>query len=50
MSNEMQLKYGCNPNQKPSRAYGFRVYHITNDDLEWADNIRREIQRIIKVK
>jgi hypothetical protein len=31
-------------------AYGFRVYHITNDDLEWADNIRREMQRIIKVK
>ena len=21
MSNEMQLKYGCNPNQKPSRVY-----------------------------
>ena len=21
MSNEMQLKYGCNPNQKPSRIY-----------------------------
>ena len=21
MSSEMQLKYGCNPNQKPSRIY-----------------------------
>ena len=21
MSNEMQLKYGCNPNQNPSRVY-----------------------------
>ena len=21
MSNEMQLKYGCNPNQKPSRIF-----------------------------
>ena len=21
MSNEMQLKYGCNPNQKPSRVF-----------------------------
>ena len=21
MANEMQLKYGCNPNQKPSRIY-----------------------------
>ncbi len=21
MANEMQLKYGCNPNQKPSRIF-----------------------------
>ena len=27
-------------------AYGFRVYHITNDDTDWADNIRKELERI----
>ena len=27
-------------------AYGFRVYHITSDDTDWADNIRRELERI----
>ncbi|MCR4887828.1 MAG: HAD family hydrolase [Ruminococcus sp.] len=27
-------------------ANGFRVYRITNDDAEWTDNIRRELERI----
>lgn len=27
-------------------AYGFRVYHITNDDTDWSDNIRKELRRI----
>lgn len=27
-------------------AYGFKVYHITNDDAEWVGNIRRELDRI----
>ncbi len=31
-------------------AYGFRVYRITNDDAEWADNIRRELERIRRNK
>ena len=28
MSNEMQLKYGCNPNQKPSRIYMENGYEL----------------------
>ncbi|MBO4877607.1 MAG: HAD family hydrolase [Ruminococcus sp.] len=31
-------------------AYGFRVYRITNDDADWADNIRRELERIRRGK
>lgn len=27
-------------------ANGFRVYRITNNDAEWADNIRKELARI----
>ena len=30
-------------------AYGFRVYRITNDDAEWADNLRKEMKRVRKV-
>ena len=29
-------------------AYGFRVYRITNDDVAWADNLRKEMKRIEK--
>ena len=31
MANEIMLKYGCNPNQKPSRIYmedGLSLIHI----------------------
>ena len=31
-------------------ANGFRVYRITNDDADWADNIRRELERIRRNK
>ena len=27
-------------------ANGFRVYRISNDDADWADNIRKELDRI----
>ena len=30
-------------------ANGFRVYRISNDDADWADNIRKELERIRKV-
>lgn len=27
-------------------ANGFRVYRITNDDTDWVENIRKELERI----
>ena len=30
MSNELMLKYGCNPNQKPSRIFYERWFRIAD--------------------